>query len=82
MTEPWTWRKSSFSAGENVNCVEVAWSDDHVMVRDSYLPFSTVLRFPLSNWQAFVDHTVRDALSGADELQPLAWPKRASQRLR
>ncbi|MFF2846545.1 DUF397 domain-containing protein [Streptomyces sp. NPDC058001] len=59
MGEPWTWRRSTFSDGENVNCVEVARSDSQVMVRDSLFPSRSMLRFPLSGWQAFVDHAVR-----------------------
>ncbi|MFI6284789.1 DUF397 domain-containing protein [Streptomyces sp. NPDC051018] len=65
MTEPCAWRKSSFSANENVDCVEVARSGDGVMVRDSTRPHSFVLCFSPVKWSAFVDHTRQGSLAPA-----------------
>ncbi|NUP19159.1 MAG: DUF397 domain-containing protein [Streptomyces sp.] len=49
------WRKSSYSAGGDNNCVEVA--DGHpgvVPVRDSKVPSGDVLLLSASSWAAFV----------------------------
>ncbi|MFB4196757.1 DUF397 domain-containing protein [Streptomyces carpaticus] len=49
-----TWRKSSYSGGNN-ECLEIA--DDapgHIPVRDSKRPAGPVLVFPRGAWQAFV----------------------------
>lgn len=49
------WRKSSYSAGGDNNCVEVA--DGHpgvVPVRDSKTPDRTALVFGASAWRMFV----------------------------
>ncbi|MFF0447688.1 DUF397 domain-containing protein [Streptomyces sp. NPDC004609] len=69
MTEPRAWHKSSFSAGENLECVEVARNGDGVMVRDSKRPQSSVLCFSLVKWSAFVDHARQgsSARTGRDE---------------
>jgi hypothetical protein len=49
------WRKSSFSggSGSNGNCIEVAFIDRVVAVRDSKAPASGALAFPLNSWRAF-----------------------------
>jgi hypothetical protein len=50
------WRKSSYSAGGDNNCVEVA--DGHpgvVPVRDSKTPTNRALIFSASSWSAFTD---------------------------
>ncbi|MFD7596514.1 DUF397 domain-containing protein [Kitasatospora sp. NPDC059812] len=49
-----TWRKSSYSGGQN-GCVEVADGFSGVQpVRDSKDPDGPVLLFPSPAWQAFV----------------------------
>ena len=45
MTGPATWRKSSFSGGDNGNCVELAHTLDQV--RDSKSPSGAVLSAPV-----------------------------------
>ncbi|GAA2773827.1 DUF397 domain-containing protein [Nonomuraea dietziae] len=60
------WRKSSFSniSGE---CVEVAWTDGGVLVRDSKQPEGHVLSFTRAEWAAFlarVRHGEFDAPEG------------------
>jgi hypothetical protein len=49
------WRKSSRSGGgNNDNCVEVAFAEPEVAVRDSKNPRAGVLAFPASAWQRFL----------------------------
>ncbi|HEX4723960.1 MAG TPA: DUF397 domain-containing protein [Pseudonocardiaceae bacterium] len=47
------WRKSSYS-GDNGNCVEVAWPDQQVAVRDSKQKTSPELTFPTAAWHTFL----------------------------
>jgi Domain of unknown function (DUF397) len=46
------WRKSSWSAANG--CVEVAFVDGGVLVRDSKDPGGPVLRFTTHEWQVFL----------------------------
>lgn len=47
------WRKSSYT-GDQGNCVEVAWPNQEVAVRDSKQPAGPTLAFPASTWHAFL----------------------------
>lgn len=47
-----TWRKSIASG--TGNCVEVAFADQAVLVRDSKDPSGRSLRFTAAEWQAFL----------------------------
>ncbi|MFF9677396.1 DUF397 domain-containing protein [Streptomyces eurythermus] len=50
-----TWRKSSYSAGGDNNCVEVADGYPGVVpVRDSKIPAGSALIFGTASWSAFV----------------------------
>jgi hypothetical protein len=49
------WRKSSRSGPYTDNCVEVAFVDGAVVVRDSKNLSGPVLVFTQSEWDAFVD---------------------------
>ncbi|MEU5832612.1 DUF397 domain-containing protein [Streptomyces diacarni] len=53
-----TWRRSSYSANNGGNCLEVA--DDHtattIPVRDSKNPHGPVLLFTDQAWTAFLAH--------------------------
>ena len=49
------WRKSSRSGPFTDNCVEVAFVDDAIAVRDSKNPTGPVLIFTAGEWDAFVD---------------------------
>jgi hypothetical protein len=51
-----TWRKSSFS--ESGNCVEVAFTEAAVLVRDSKDTRGPVLSFPSADWAAFLTAVV------------------------
>jgi hypothetical protein len=46
------WRKSTMSRGGA--CVEVAFINDQVAVRDSKNPKGAVLMFPVAEWEAFI----------------------------
>jgi len=48
------WRKSSRSGPNCDNCVEVAFVDDRIAVRDSKDPQGPVLAFTPAEWDAFV----------------------------
>lgn len=53
------WRKASYSNGGVSNCVEVADSTRHVMVRDTQQAHlgdaRTVLSVPATTWQRFTE---------------------------
>ena len=51
------WRKSMRSGPWTDNCVEVAFVDGVIAVRDSKNPSGHVLVFTASEWDAFVDGT-------------------------
>jgi len=51
------WHKSSRSAGNGGNCVEVATLDTSVAVRDSKAPDEGMLVFGRAEWATFVDAT-------------------------
>jgi hypothetical protein len=48
------WRKSDRSGPYSDNCVEVAFVDDAIAVRDSKNPTGPVLLFTQAEWDAFV----------------------------
>ncbi len=48
------WRKSSASGPYSDNCVEVAFVDAAIAVRDSKHPEGPVLLFTQAEWDAFV----------------------------
>lgn len=50
-----TWQKSSRSGPFTDNCVEVAFVDGVIAVRDSKWPQGPVLIFTAGEWDAFVD---------------------------
>ena len=49
------WRKSTRSGPYTDNCVEVAFVDGAIAVRDSKDPSGAVLVFTPGEWDAFVD---------------------------
>ncbi len=48
------WRKSTKSGPYTDNCVEVAFVDDAIAVRDSKNPTGPVLVFTRTEWDAFI----------------------------
>ncbi|MFF5155258.1 DUF397 domain-containing protein [Streptomyces sp. NPDC000348] len=48
------WFKSSYSAGNGGDCVEVAHAGTAVLIRDSKRPDAAVLNVPSAQWTAFV----------------------------
>ncbi|MEU5346471.1 MULTISPECIES: DUF397 domain-containing protein [unclassified Streptomyces] len=51
----WAWRKSSASQGADTNCVEVAWTGEAVLVRDSVRSRGRVVALGPTAWCAFLD---------------------------
>jgi len=47
------WLKSSFSQGEDINCVEANLAADAVYVRHSRHRLDAVIRFPHPQWDVF-----------------------------
>ena len=48
------WRKSSYTGGSG-NCVEVAWPNQAVAVRDSKQAPGPTLTFPTPTWHKFLN---------------------------
>ncbi|MFF9114340.1 DUF397 domain-containing protein [Streptomyces massasporeus] len=48
------WFKSSYSAGNGGDCVEVADAGTTVLIRDSKCPDVATLNVPCDQWTAFV----------------------------
>jgi Domain of unknown function (DUF397) len=57
MTSNTEWRKSSFSGGNANDCVEVAYTETVVGVRDSKNKTGGALTFSARQWQRFITHT-------------------------
>ncbi|WP_030861102.1 DUF397 domain-containing protein [Streptomyces sp. NRRL S-37] len=55
-----TWVKSSYSAGDGGQCVEVADAGSAVLIRDSKCPDVAILNVPSAQWTAFVRMATRD----------------------
>ncbi len=49
------WRKSTASGPNTDNCVEVAFVDEAILLRDSTQPDGPVLVFNQGEWDAFVE---------------------------
>ncbi|GGW83680.1 hypothetical protein GCM10010297_00140 [Streptomyces malachitofuscus] len=54
------WFKSSYSAGNGGDCVEVADAGTAVLIRDSKRPDAAILNVPSAQWTAFVRMATRD----------------------
>lgn len=59
-TSPLAWFKSSHSAGDGGDCVEVAHTRVTVHVRDSKQPKGSMLTVGADRWAAFVAFAARD----------------------
>ncbi|WP_157529622.1 DUF397 domain-containing protein [Nocardia sp. NRRL S-836] len=51
------WRTSSYS--NSGNCVEVAFADESVWIRDSFDGNGQKLAIPVGNWTRFLDQVLR-----------------------
>ncbi|CAM5487525.1 MULTISPECIES: DUF397 domain-containing protein [Streptomyces] len=51
-----TWTKSSYSTDEGPDCVEVAPTPDHILVRDSKNPHGPRLALAPTTWTAFLPY--------------------------
>ncbi|MFF9202464.1 DUF397 domain-containing protein [Streptomyces sp. NPDC014986] len=54
-----TWVKSSYSAGDGGQCVEIADVVTAVLIRDSKRPDAAILSVPTAQWTAFVRMAAR-----------------------
>lgn len=54
-----TWVKSSYSAGDGGQCVEVADAGSAMLIRDSKCPDVAILNVPSDQWTAFVRMVAR-----------------------
>ncbi|WP_199439324.1 DUF397 domain-containing protein [Umezawaea beigongshangensis] len=63
MLEDTRWRKSSYSGGEGTNCVELAWSNARLLVRDSKNTAGPTLNFPAIAWIRFLTPRPRREVS-------------------
>ncbi|WTP57481.1 DUF397 domain-containing protein [Streptomyces phaeochromogenes] len=50
----WAWRKSSASQAPSTDCVEVAWTGEAVLVRDSIRSRGSVVALGPTAWCAFL----------------------------
>jgi Domain of unknown function (DUF397) len=60
-----TWRKASASGNGGSNCVEVAFSEEAVLVRNSRHSTGPMLSFTTREWAAFLDGARRGEFDGA-----------------
>ncbi|MFF3753532.1 DUF397 domain-containing protein [Streptomyces sp. NPDC002018] len=58
------WRKSSYSSGEQGECLEVADGYADIPVRDSKNPTGPTLHFQAADWTAFVGAVKGGSLNG------------------
>ncbi|WP_405985414.1 DUF397 domain-containing protein [Streptomyces sp. NBC_00872] len=56
------WRKSSYSSGNNDNCLEVADGYASIPVRDSKNPTGPTLLFQPTNWSSFIESVKAESL--------------------
>ncbi|WP_324789126.1 DUF397 domain-containing protein [Streptomyces sp. H51] len=54
-----SWFKSSYSAGDGGDCVEVADAGTAVLIRDSKRPEKAILSVSVDEWTAFVRMAAR-----------------------
>lgn len=59
------WRKSSYSADNSGNCVEISDHDSRVLVRDTKDRQGPLLRFSPTAWRRFADHVKRSLASNS-----------------
>ncbi|MFI8187383.1 DUF397 domain-containing protein [Streptomyces sp. NPDC085946] len=61
MDTPDNWRKSSYSGpGDGNECVEIATTPTHVLLRDSKAPARAALAFPVSVFAPFLEALKRN----------------------
>ncbi|WP_329399211.1 DUF397 domain-containing protein [Streptomyces melanogenes] len=60
-----TWFKSSYSGGNETECVEAAFLAPGTAIRDSKRPAGPRLRFSGSSWEAFVAAVQEDRMPPA-----------------
>jgi hypothetical protein len=53
------WRKSSFSGGQDTDCVEVSLDFDHAGIRDSKNATGPTVTVTAQSWSVFVTHVSR-----------------------
>jgi len=63
MVKIMNWRKSSYSADNGGNCIEIADDDNRVLVRDTKDSQGPQLRFSADVWRRFADRLKDASLS-------------------
>jgi Domain of unknown function (DUF397) len=58
------WLRSSYSGGQNNNCVELSFGGDRVSVRDSKNPAGDVLTLGEPAWTSFLNDVKHTGRSG------------------
>ncbi|MEZ7007463.1 DUF397 domain-containing protein [Streptomyces sp. AD55] len=53
------WTRSSYSTDEGPDCVEMATTPDHILVRDSKNPHGRRLTLTPTTWAAFLTYASR-----------------------
>ncbi|MEU1194823.1 DUF397 domain-containing protein [Streptomyces sp. NPDC005813] len=66
----WSWRKSSASGEGGNDCVEVAWTGEAVLVRDSRAPRGPVLVFAPAAWRTFLNTVAPGPAPGSPTARP------------
>lgn len=83
MDEPMNWRKSSHSADNGGECVEVADHAGRVLVRDTKDRTGPVLGFPAAAWHTFAAQVRRSLGPDPDQVAgrgQAASPRRSRRR--
>ncbi|MEU6989466.1 DUF397 domain-containing protein [Streptomyces sp. NPDC046465] len=70
MVSTWGWRKSSASGAPNDDCVEIAWTGETVLIRDSARPRGAVVAVGPDTWGVFLSSVVRPAARDVTAARP------------
>ncbi|MFJ8540448.1 DUF397 domain-containing protein [Streptomyces sp. NPDC093586] len=69
MSRSWAWRKSSASANQGADCVEISYTGSTILVRDSKQRHGRVLGLTPAAWHSFIS-SLSDVPAAADHPRP------------